>query len=443
MTKMYDLIVIGAGSGGIATAVRAAMHGARVAIIEKNEVGGTCVNLGCVPKKVMWYASDLMHLFSKAQDYGFNMDRPTFDWQTLCQHREAYIQRLRGLYQQRFEQLAIDKIVGHAAFVEKNKVKVGDRLYGAPHIVIATGGSPTKLNMPGIEYAIDSDKFFELTHLPKKVAIIGGGYIGVELAGVLNGLGSEVHLYLRKELPLSGFDCDIQQKVAEHMKRAGITLHPQHSVQAITAQKELVFETATSRPYDAILLAVGRTPNTTALNLQKAGIVVDEKGHLAVDEYQQTNIEGHYAIGDITLSPPLTPVAIKAGRLLAERLFNQKHDAKLDTRYVATVVFAHPPVGTIGLTEEEASKQYETVKVYHSTFNPMFYALSDQKTPTFMKLVTVGQEEKVVGLHMLGKDCDEILQGFAVAITMGLTKKALDACIAIHPTSAEELVTMR
>lgn len=445
--QSFDLICLGGGSGGIATAVRAATHGAKVAVIEPSNLGGTCVNLGCVPKKVMWYAAELAANFSKATDYGFSAISPSLDWPQLVSKRAAYIERLRGLYQQRFAKLGIVHLQGKGQLLTANTVEVSGEKYQAKEIVIACGGRPAELAIPGSHHAINSDDFFELKIQPKKVAVIGAGYIGVELAGVLSQLGSDVSLIYRKPLPLAGFEETIRQALANELQKHKVNLYPNSQVVALDYQngkKSLQLEGQLLTGFDEIILAVGRVPNSDGLGLDNIGIECLQNGHIEVDAYQNTTVKNIYAIGDITGKAELTPVAIKAGRQLAERLFNNQPQAKMDYELVPTVVFSHPPIATMGLTQEQAIAKFgeENIKTFHSQFNPMFDALSETKTPTLMKLIVKGKEEKIVGLHMMGLNCDEILQGFAVAIKMGATKTDFDNTVAIHPTSAEELVTM-
>lgn len=447
--KVFDLIVLGGGSGGIACAVRAAKHGAKVAVIEARHLGGTCVNLGCVPKKIMFNASQLAEWMHKSYDYGFSSPAVKLDWCKLVNHRNQYIERLRLLYLKRFKEHQIQSIQGLGFFVAPDTINVNDTLYQAKHIVIATGGEPALPSIKGIQHVIDSDGFFSLIKAPSKVAIIGSGYIGVELAGILNALGSETHLLMRGDKPLSHFDDMLGSTLMEIMKKQDLNIHAQHEVQEVILQsngkKTIVCHNGKIlSDMDVVITAIGRKPNSSHLNLNKAQVRVDKKGYIEVDAYQNTSSQGVYALGDVTNAPALTPVAIAAGRKLAERLFNHQDKAHLNYQYISTVIFSHPPIGTIGLSEQEAIAAYgkEQIKIYQTRFNPMFDALSEDKTPTAMKLVTKGPEEKIIGLHIIGYGADEMLQGFGVAVTMGACKKDFDNTIAIHPTSAEELVTM-
>ncbi|VEB39308.1 glutathione-disulfide reductase [Legionella cherrii] len=446
----FDLIVLGGGSGGIASAVRAAKHGAKVAVVEPNHLGGTCVNLGCVPKKIMFNASMICDIMHHASDYGFSTTSTQLDWNTLVTRRNAYIDRLRENYARRFAQFNITLIQGSGAFHDKHSIKVNDSFYQAPHIIIATGGKPSLPIIHGIQHAIDSDGFFALSKQPEKVAIIGSGYIGVELAGVLNSLGSETHLLMRGSRPLSRFDKVLGETLMDMMQQQGIQVHANHKAQEINlhsdGRKSIVCATSGSiiQDIDVIIVAVGRTPRTSGLNLEKVNVATDEQGLVLVDAFQNTSAQGIYALGDVTNAPALTPVAIAAGRRLADRIFGQQPEACLNYDNICTVIFSHPPVGTVGLSEEEAIEQYgkDQIKIYQTRFTPMFDAFAEIKTPTVMKLVTLGKEEKIIGLHVIGLAADEMLQGFGVAIKMGACKKDFDNTVAIHPTSAEEFVTM-
>uniref|UniRef100_A0A2K6SPM9 Glutathione reductase, mitochondrial n=1 Tax=Saimiri boliviensis boliviensis TaxID=39432 RepID=A0A2K6SPM9_SAIBB len=376
----YDYLVIGGGSGGLASARRAAELGARAAVVESHKLGGTCVNVGCVPKKVMWNTavhSEFMHDHS---DYGFPSCEGKFNWRVIKEKRDAYVSRLNTIYQNNLTKAHIEIIHGHAAFTSDPKptIEVSGRKYTAPHILIATGGmpsSPHESQIPGASLGITSDGFFELEELPSRSVIVGAGYIAVEIAGILSALGSKTSLMIRHD----------------------------------------------------------------------KGIQTDDKGHIIVDEFQNTNIKGIYAVGDVCGKALLTPVAIAAGRKLAHRLFENKEDSKLDYNNIPTVVFSHPPIGTVGLTEDEAIHKYgkENVKIYSTSFTPMYHAVTKRKTKCVMKMVCANEEEKVVGIHMQGLGCDEMLQGFAVAVKMGATKADFDNTVAIHPTSSEELVTLR
>lgn len=450
--KTFDYLVIGGGSGGVATARRAAEYGARVALIEAGRLGGTCVNVGCVPKKVMWYAATLAHALEDAAGYGFTLAGHDFDWPTLKQRRDAYVQRLNGIYDGMLEKAGVEVIRGFGRFVDKNTVEVDGERYSAPHIVIATGGRPVVPETPGAELGITSDGFFDLEQLPRRVAVVGSGYIAVELAGVLRALGSEVDLLVRGEVLLRPFDALLREELATHMQDAGIQLCFRHQVLGLTRQQDGSIRIdcedgdgkAVQRVADTVIWAIGREAATDGINLAAAGLTAGKHGVLETDEYQNTTVPGIYAIGDIVGKVELTPVAIGAGRKLAARLFRDQPDSKQNYDLIPTVVFTHPPIGTVGLSEDAARERHgEAVKVYSARFTGMYNALTEHKPRTAMKLVCVGEEEKVVGCHIIGTGADEMLQGFAVAIGMGATKADFDATVAIHPTAAEELVTLR
>jgi len=448
--KEFDYICIGAGSGGIASANRAAMHGQKVALIEAKQVGGTCVNVGCVPKKAMWYGAQVAEAIEKyAPDYGFDVTLNQFDWNKLVESRQAYIKRIHGSYDRVLAANGVTLVEGFARFVDASTVEVNGVKYTAKHILIATGGRPSIPNIPGAELGIDSNGFFELEQQPKRVAVVGAGYIAVELAGVLHSLGSETHLVVRKHAPLRNFDPMLADTLMEVMAEEGPTLHTQSVPQQVTQDEDgtlhVEFENGMSLAVDCLIWAIGREPATDTINLEAAGVETDARGYIKVDEYQNTSAAGVYAVGDNIGKIELTPVAVKASRLLSERLFNNKSEARMDYELVPTVVFSHPPIGTIGLSEPEAVERYGqgNIKVYTSSFAAMYTAVTSHRQMTRMKLICAGPEERVVGLHGIGYAMDEILQGFGVAMKMGATKADFDACVAIHPTSGEEFVTMR
>ncbi|NAW79075.1 glutathione-disulfide reductase [Vibrio sp. V33_P6A3T137] len=451
MTTHFDYICIGGGSGGIASANRAAMYGAKVALIEAKDLGGTCVNVGCVPKKVMWHGAQIaeaMQLYAK--DYGFDVKVNGLDWSKLIESRQAYIGRIHQSYDRVLGNNKVHVIRGFARFIDAKTIEVEGQQYTTDHILIAVGGRPTIPNIPGAEYGIDSNGFFELTEQPKRVAVVGAGYIAVEIAGVLHALGTETHLFVRKESPLRSFDPMIIDTLTEVMKTEGPTLHthsvPKQVVKEADGSLTLHLENGQSCNVDTLIWAIGRHPATDAINLAATGVATNEQGYIKVDQYQNTNVEGIYCVGDIMEGGiELTPVAVKAGRQLSERLFNNKPEAKMDYDLVATVVFSHPPIGTIGLTEPDAIAKYgaDQVKVYTSSFTAMYTAVTSHRQPCKMKLVCAGPEETVVGLHGIGFTVDEMIQGFAVAMKMGATKADFDSVVAIHPTGSEEFVTMR
>lgn len=449
MSKHYDLLAIGGGSGGLSAAERAAMYGKKAAVVEMAKMGGTCVNVGCVPKKVMWYGASLAHALRDAHGYGFDIMVNDFDWGALVKAREEMIQGINDWYGNYLKDSNIDWLKGQARFVDAHTLEVNGEHYTADHIVISPGGKPMIPEIPGAEHGIDSNGFFALTEQPKRVAVVGAGYIAVELAGLLNALGSEVDLLLRRQHFLSSFDAMLRETLMEEMVNDGVNIMPNINLEKVekgpdgkltlTAQGGHIMQ-----GFDTLIWAIGREPLTADLNLEAAGVKTDERGYIPTDEFQETGVEGVYALGDVTGRAQLTPVAIAAARRLGDRLFNNQPERRLDYNNIPTVMFSHPPIGTVGLTEEEARKEHgDAVKVYQTTFTPMYNALTPHKTNTAMKLVCVGAQEKVVGIHMIGHGVDEMLQGFAVALRMGATKKDLDDTVAIHPTSSEELVTMR
>lgn len=450
MVKEYDYIVIGGGSGGIASANRAAMHGAKVILFEGKEVGGTCVNVGCVPKKVMWYGAQVAETLHRyAGEYGFDVTINKFDFATLKANRQAYIDRIHGSYERGFDSNGVERVYEYARFVDPHTVEVAGERYTAPHILIATGGHALYPNIPGSEYGITSDGFFELDEVPKRTAVIGAGYIAVEVAGVLNALGSDTHLFVRKDRPLRTFDKDIVDVLVDEMAKSGPTLHTHANATEVVKNADdsltISFDNGETITVDCLIWAIGRAANTSGFGLEKTGVKLTEKGRIYSDEFENTSVPGIYALGDVTGKLDLTPVAVKAGRQLSERLFNNQADAKLDYTDVATVVFSHPVIGSVGLTEEKAIAKYgeENIKVYKSSFTPMYTALGDNRQPSTMKLVTLGEDEKIIGLHGIGYGVDEMIQGFSVAIKMGATKADFDNTVAIHPTGSEEFVTMR
>ncbi|OOG28083.1 glutathione-disulfide reductase [Thioalkalivibrio denitrificans] len=448
MSEHFDLIAIGGGSAGLSVAERAARHGARCAVVEADRLGGTCVNAGCVPKKIMWYGAELAHNLHDAADYGFDVDRRGFDWGELVQKREAYISAINTWYHTYLEDSEVAEIPGRARFLDAHTLAVGERRISAEHVVIGVGGRPLIPDLPGAELGIDSDGFFALEEQPERVAVIGAGYIAVELAGVLNALGSRVSMYLRRETFLRNFDAMLRDTLMEQMLADGVNILPGTTISALHKRPGgIALECEQGEcggEFDAVIWAVGRRPHTDKLGLEAAGVIRDGEGYIPVDAYQNTNVEGVYAVGDVTRAPALTPVAIAAARRLADRLFGGQPERRLDYENIPSIVFSHPPIGTVGLTEDEARETHgAAVKVYSTRFTGMFHALTERKVASAMKLVTVGAKEKVVGAHIIGPGADEMLQGFAVAIRMGATKRDLDDTVALHPTSAEELVTLR
>ncbi|XP_004855473.1 glutathione reductase, mitochondrial [Heterocephalus glaber] len=458
----YDYLVIGGGSGGLASARRAAELGARAAVVESHKLGGTCVNVGCVPKKVMWNTAVHSEFIHDHVDYGFQSCESKFNWRVIKEKRDAYVSRLNTIYQNNLTRSNIEIIHGYATFTSDPQptVEVNGKKYTAPHILIATGGMPSlprESQIPGARLGITSDGFFQLEELPRRSVIVGAGYIAVEIAGIFSALGSKTVLMIRHDKVLRNFDSLISSNCTEELENAGVEVLKYSQVKEVKKTSiglELSVVTAVPgrKPtltsisdVDCLLWAIGRDPNSKGLNLDKLGIQTDEKGHIIVDEFQNTSVKGIYAVGDVCGKALLTPVAIAAGRKLAHRLFECKEDSKFDYDNIPTVVFSHPPIGAVGLTEDEAIHKYgkDNVKIYSTTFTPMYHAVTTRKTKCVMKMICANKEEKVVGIHMQGIGCDEMLQGFAVAVKMGATKADFDNTVAIHPTSSEELVTLR
>jgi len=445
----YDLIAIGAGSGGLSVVERAASYGRRCAVVERGKMGGTCVNVGCVPKKIMWFGANLAEMIGDAASYGFDLTRNGFDWSKLVERREKYIDGINTWYHGYLKELGIDEIEGEASFVDAHTIAVNGRHYSARDIAIATGTVPALPDLPGVEHAITSDGFFALQQQPQRVAIVGSGYIAVELAGVLNALGSDVTLFLRKDHVLGEFDSLLQSTLLERLGQSGIELRIRCQIISIARAENGKLDLQDNHGVgmegvDQVIYAIGRDPDLSILKLENADVVTTDKGYIETNLYQCTNQPNIFALGDITGRAALTPVAIAAGRRLADRLYNQQSDRHLDYELIPSVVFSHPPVATIGATEAAARAQYgERIRVYQTRFTAMYNSISGHDVPTAMKLVCLDEEEKIIGCHMIGPTVDEMLQGFAVAIRMGARKRDFDDTVAIHPTSSEELVTMR
>ena len=448
MSENRDLIVVGGGSGGLAAAQRAAEYGARVTVLEYAPLGGTCVNVGCVPKKIMWNAASMAYAIADARGYGFNLADGNHDWGALKRKRDAYVLNLNEIYARNLANKNIEHIDTPGTLDGTNVVRTGDRRITAEHIIIAVGGNPIYPDLPGAELGITSDGFFELQSLPNRVAMVGSGYIAVELAGMLHALGAHVDLFARFDSVLRHFDEMLQHALVAALEADGIGLN-WHAVPAAVERLDdgLWLSTEDGRrhgPFDELIWAIGRQPSTPDLGLESAGVETDDEGYIPVDQYQLTNVPNIYAVGDVTGKVTLTPVAIAAGRRLSDRLFGGMSDRYLDYENIPSVVFSHPPIGVCGLTEKQAREKYSgDIKVYTSEFVPMVNSFTEHRTKSWMKLITAGSDEKVVGCHLFGPGSDEMLQGFSVAIHMGATKQDFDDTVAIHPTSAEELVTMR
>lgn len=443
----FDIIAMGGGSGGLAVAQRAAEYGARAAVIEQGRLGGTCVNAGCVPKKVLWNAAHIVEGARDAAGYGISLPEAKVDWEDMRKRRDAYIVRLNGVYARNLEKRGVVHISGRATFQDAHTVMVGSNRYTADHIVVATGGQPLRPALPGQELGLTSDEFFAMNSRPNRVAVIGSGYIAVEIAGVLNAFGSKVELVARGDTVLREFDTLVQSALMREMRSAGIEFHLNTLTASLAQDAGGIHLTSADGSrlggFDAVIWALGRQPSTADLQLERAGLRTDAQGFLRTDAYQQTTVASIYAIGDVTGRSALTPVAIAAGRRLADRLFNGQIDRHLDYSGIPTVVFSHPPVGTVGLTEAQARADHAHVEIKTTAFVPMYYALTERRQRCEMKLVLAGAEQRVVGCHIVGDGADEMLQGFAVAMRMGATLKDFQNTVAIHPTNAEELVTMR
>ncbi len=453
MTKHYDFLAIGGGSGGIASVNRASQYGQKCALIEAKALGGTCVNVGCVPKKVMWYGAQMAEaLHDYAPAYGFDVKIEKFDFARLVAHRQAYIERIHQSYERVLSKNNVDVIQGFAKFIDAHTVEVNGEKITADKILISVGGRPSRPNIPGAEYGIDSNGFFALEELPKSVAILGAGYIAVELAGVMHSFGVDTHLFVRQNTPLRRFEPMVVETLMQEYARLGIQIHPFSVPKEVLKNADnsytLKFENGEEHQTDCVIWAIGREPATDKINLSATGVETNARGFIKVDKYQNTNVPNIFAVGDIMQGGiELTPVAVAAGRRLAERLFNNKPEEHLDYNLVPSVVFSHPPIGSIGFTEPQAQEKYgaENIKCYQSQFTPMYTAIGEDKyrQTCKMKLVCLGEEEKIIGLHGIGFGVDEMIQGFAVAIKMGATKKDFDNTVAIHPTGSEEFVTMR
>ncbi|MDX3932129.1 MAG: glutathione-disulfide reductase [Stenotrophomonas sp.] len=447
----YDLIVLGGGSGGLAAAFRAAQHGKKVAMLEPGELGGTCVNVGCVPKKAMWLAADLAGRIGLARAMGFDVPlRPALSWKELVVHRQAYIENIHVSYRKRLDETGVVRVPRRGRLVDAHTVECSDgvRLSGE-HILLATGAHPQRPDIPGAELGLVSDDFFNLCDAPAQVAIVGGGYIAVELAGLLQALGSRVTLLVRGGRLLDRFDGELAAQLADNLCHQGVRIQFNYRLRELQRDDDgqhvrvLGHDGPLDSVFDTVFFAIGRRGNSTDIGLEQVGVAVGDRGEVIVDEWQDTSVPSIHAVGDIGGKVGLTPVAIAAARHLMDRLFGGKPDAKMDYENVPSVVFSHPPLGMVGLGEEEARARYAEVRTYHSNFRPMLQALADGTQRSMFKLVCVGAEERVVGVHLLGEAADEILQGFAVAVKMGATKAQFDDTVAIHPTSSEEIVLMR
>lgn len=442
----YDVIVVGGGSGGLAAAFRAAAHGASVAMLEPAAIGGTCVNVGCVPKKVMWHAAELAGQIAKAHHLGFDVAQtPELSWPTLLERRGRYIANIHASYERRLVEQGITRIAQAGRLVAADTVECADgtRLR-ARHIVLATGARPVRPELPGAALGKVSDDFFALRQRPQNVVIVGGGYIAVELAGLLCALGTAVTLLVRGKRLLDGFDAEISAHLAHNLQQQGVHIQFGGEVESLeeagAAGVRVRDKSGGDACFEHVFFAIGRTPNTADLGLEGLGISLGKKGQVVVDDQQATSVPGVYAVGDLTNRVALTPVAVAAARRLMDRLLDGQTDAKLDYDNIPSVVFTHPPIGVVGLSEAQAREKHRDVTVYYSRFRPMLSSLADYPPRSLFKLVCAGPEERVVGIHLIGVGVDEILQGFAVALKLGVTRAQLLEMVPIHPTSAEEVL---
>jgi glutathione reductase (NADPH) len=441
----YDFFVLGAGSGGVRAARIAAGHGAKVAICESSRVGGTCVIRGCVPKKLLVYASHFAEDFEDARGFGWDVGPVSFSWPGLIRAKDKEIDRLNRVYLSLLSGSGVTLIEEHGSFIDAHRVQVGDRVVTAKNILIATGGRPWVPDIPGIEHAITSDEAFHLEELPARVAVVGGGYIACEFAGIFNGLGSSVHQLYRGDAVLRGFDHDVRQAVGREIQKKGVELLLETTVESIRKTDdglELTLNNGQTLEVDQVMYATGRVPNVRGLGLIEAGVEVKPSGQVVVDQFSRTSIGHIYAVGDVTNRVNLTPVAIYEGHAVADTLFGGM-ERPVNHEFVPMAVFSQPPVGSVGFSEEEARIHYGKLDIYRSEFRPMKHTLSGRNEKTLMKLIVDRESQRVVGIHIVGSDAPEIVQGFAVAVKSGLTKAQFDGTIGIHPTAAEELVTMR
>ncbi|AIO34609.1 glutathione-disulfide reductase [Burkholderia cenocepacia] len=443
----YDLFVIGAGSGGVRLSRMAAAYGARVAIAEENRVGGTCVIRGCVPKKLLVYASHYKEELEDAAGYGWHFEPGTFSWNKLIEKKGLEIDRLNGVYLNLLANSGVSLFDGRATVSGSHHVEIGGARISAQHIVVATGSRPVMPDIPGIEHAISSNEALELPKFPERIAIVGGGYIALELAGIFNGLGAHVDVLYRGDRILRGFDDDVRDTLAVEMKKKGVVIRTRTDVSALEKRSEdsvrIIFANGTHEDYNTVLYATGRAPNTQGLGLEDVGVALRENGAIVVDEWSRTTIDSVHAIGDVTDRIQLTPVAIREGATLATTLFSSLPTVPIRYDTVPSAIFSQPEVATVGLPEAEARKKYAEVDIYRSTFRPLRHTLSGRDEKTFMKLVVDSATQRIVGAHMVGRDAAEIIQGVAIAVGMGATKAQFDSTIGIHPTAAEEFVTMR
>lgn len=441
----YDFFVLGAGSGGVRASRIAAGYGARTAVVEERYLGGTCVNVGCIPKKLLVYAAEFRDHFEDAAGFGWTVGQSRMDWRKLIVNKDQEIGRLNGIYRNLLEGAGAQIIEGTATLADAHTVEVGGTRYTSEHILVATGSWPTLPPTPGIEHAVTSNEAFSLDRLPERVVIVGGGYIAVEFATIFHGLGAKVTQLYRGELFLRGFDVDVRAVLADEMRKRGVDLRFNADVTRIAhtaSGVRVALNDGSSLDADLIMYATGRRPNSEGLGLERVGVALDELGAVRVDAYSRTNLAHIYAVGDVTNRLNLTPMAIAEGHAVAETLFNN-NPTRPDHMNVATAVFSHPSIGAVGLTEDEARRAHAAIDVYMSSFRALKHTLSGRDEKTFMKLIVDRSTDRVIGCHMVGPEAGEIIQGVAIAIKCQATKAQFDATVGIHPTSAEELVTMR
>jgi len=441
----YDLFVIGAGSGGVRAARMSSSFGARVAITEDRYLGGTCVNVGCVPKKLLVYASHFSEDFENSRGFGWKLGATDFNWQQLIKNKNTEIERLNGVYGNILSSAGVERFEGRGTLVDEHTVAIDGKNYSAERILIATGGWPSIPDIPGKEHVISSNEVFFLETLPEKILVVGGGYIAVEFTGIFNGLGVDTTLLYRGPLFLRGFDQDVREFLAEEMRKKGIKLKFETNVDSIEKTDNQLLATLTdgsTLAADQILYATGRKPNTEGMGIESLRIKLDKNAAIIVNDQYQTNIPSIYAVGDVTNRVNLTPVALAEGMFLARRLYNNETSA-VEYENIPTCVFSQPNIGTVGLTEEEARDSYDQIDIYKSSFTPMKHTLSGDDEKTLMKLIVDKQSDLVVGVHMVGPEAGEIIQGIGIALKAGASKADFDKTIGIHPTTAEEFVTMR
>ncbi|OQK18150.1 glutathione reductase [Methyloprofundus sedimenti] len=441
----YDLFVIGAGSGGVRAARTVADLGAKVAIAEHQYLGGTCVNVGCVPKKLFVYASHFHEDFQAAKGFGWNVQQAQFNWTRLMAQKNQEIQRLQGIYGNLLDNSGVTLIEGQASLIDAHTLKVGDQQFSSQRILIATGGKPFIPDISGKQHIKTSDDIFALKQLPERIVIVGGGYIAVEFAGIMNGLGVKTTLCYRSEKLLRGFDDEVREFAAEEMRKKGIDIRYNTSINAIEAfDNGLIahIDNQQTLETDLILYATGRTPNIEGLGLEAIGVSLKDSGAIKVDEHYQSNIPSIYALGDVTHRINLTPVATAEAMALVNELYGNRF-TPVDYEHIPTAVFSQPNIATVGLTETEARKRYSDIDSYKSVFTPMKHTLSGLNEKSLMKMLVRRSTDQVLGIHMVGPEAGEIIQGMAVALRAGATKSVFDSTIGIHPTAAEEFVTMR